>query len=108
MTIFMLLFISIIFEVVASSSLKLTQGFKKLRPTLVVIVAYALSFYFLSQVLRQMPIGNAYAIWGGLGTVLTGLFGVVYYKEILSKQKVIGIICIVLGVVVLNVLGGAH
>lgn len=108
MKVFMLLFISIIFEVLASSSLKLTNGFKKLLPTLFVIIGYALSFYCLSLVLRQLPIGNAYAIWGGLGTVLTCLFGVFYYKESLSVKKIVGIGCIILGVIVLNGWGGVH
>lgn len=108
MTIIFLLMISIIFEVIASSSLKLTAGFKKIKPSLIVVICYILSFYCLSLVLKEMPIGNAYAIWGGLGTVLTCLIGIVYYKEQLNVKKMFSITLIILGVLILNLFGGVH
>lgn len=108
MNIFFVLMLSIVFEVIASSSLKLTAGFKKIVPSLVVIFCYCLSFYCLSLVITVMPIGNAYAIWGGLGTVLTCLIGVFYYKEKLTSSKILAILLIISGVVILNILGGAH
>ena len=108
MKIALLLSASILTEVAASSSLKLTEGFKKIKPSIFVIACYCLSFYCLSLVLKVFPIGNAYAIWGGLGTVFTCLIGVFYYKENMTKQKLLGISLIILGVIVLNLWGGAH
>ncbi|MCT6816332.1 MAG: SMR family transporter, partial [Lysinibacillus fusiformis] len=56
--------------------------------------------------LKTIPIGTAYAIWAGLGTALTAIVGVVLYKEIFNRKKVLGILCIIVGVVVLNLAGG--
>ncbi|WEG74198.1 DMT family transporter [Vagococcus intermedius] len=99
---------SILFEVLASSSLKLTRGFTKLLPSVLVVVSYAISFFFLSLVLQLFPLGGAYAIWGGIGTILTCLIGVLRYHEPLNFKKISGIGLIILGVIVLNLYGGVH
>ncbi len=64
------------------------------------------AFYCLALTLKVIPIGTAYAIWAGLGTALTAIVGVVLYKERFNRKKVLGILCIILGVVVLNLAGG--
>lgn len=108
MSTFGFLLISIIAEVFASSMLKLTNGFKRLLPTLGVIAGYGTAFYFLSLTLQSLAIGTVYAIWAGLGTALTAVVGVIFYKEHFNVKKLVGIAMIIVGVVVLNLAGGGH
>jgi len=106
MMVFSFLFIAIVAEVFASSMLKRTEGFSRIWPSLGVVVGYGTAFYCLALTLKTIPIGTAYAIWAGLGTALA-IVGVVLYKELFNRKKVLGILCIILGVVVLN-LAGSH
>ncbi|MFJ7919091.1 DMT family transporter [Lysinibacillus fusiformis] len=106
MKVFSLLFIAIVAEVFASSMLKRTEGFSRIWPSLGVVAGYGTAFYCLALTLKTIPIGTAYAIWAGLGTALTAIVGVVLYKEIFNRKKVLGILCIIVGVVVLNLAGG--
>ncbi|ENC9733217.1 QacE family quaternary ammonium compound efflux SMR transporter [Citrobacter freundii] len=64
------LVIAIVGEVIATSSLKSSEGFTKLAPSAVVIIGYGIAFYFLSLVLKSIPVGVAYAVWSGLGVVI--------------------------------------
>ena len=106
MTAFSFLMLAIIAEVFASSLLKRTEGFTRIGPSIGVVVGYGTAFYCLDLTLKVIPIGTAYAIWAGLGTALTAIVGVVLYKERFNRKKVLGILCIILGVVVLNLAGG--
>lgn len=106
MTAFSFLTLAIIAEVFASSMLKRTEGFTRIGPSIGVVVGYGTAFYCLALTLKVIPIGTAYAIWAGLGTVLTAIVGVVLYKERFNRKKILGILCIILGVVVLNLAGG--
>ncbi|MFJ8090800.1 DMT family transporter [Lysinibacillus sp. NPDC095746] len=108
MSAFGFLFISIISEVFASSMLKLTNGFKRLLPSVGVVVGYGTAFYFLSLTLQSIAIGTAYAIWAGVGTALTAVIGIVFYKELFNLKKIIGILLIIVGVVILNLAGSGH
>ncbi|GAB0169323.1 multidrug efflux SMR transporter [Lysinibacillus sp. CTST325] len=102
------LFISIISEVFASSMLKLTNGFKRLFPSIGVVVGYGTAFYFFSLTLQSLAIGTAYAIWAGLGTALTAIIGIIFYKELFNLKKIMGILLIIVGVVILNLAGSGH
>ncbi len=84
---FAFLFISIISEVFASSMLKQTDGFKRILPSIGVVVGYGTAFYFLSLTLQSLAIGTAYAIWAGVGTALTAIIGVIFYKELMNRKK---------------------
>ena len=106
MTAFSFLMPAIIAEVFASSMLKRTEGFTRIGPSIGVVVGYGTAFYCLALTLKVIPIGTAYAIWAGLGTALTAIVGVVLYKERFNRKKVLGILCIIMGVVVLNLAGG--
>ncbi len=64
------LVIAIVGEVIATSALKSSEGFTKLAPSAVVIIGYGIAFYFLSLVLKSIPVGVAYAVWSGLGVVI--------------------------------------
>lgn len=99
---YVLLSIAILAEVFGSSMLKLTEGFKKIVPTIGVVVGYVVAFYTLSLSLQTLPLGLAYAIWAGVGTALTALVGVVFYKEGMNLKKSVGILLIIGGVALLN------
>lgn len=93
---------AILSEVCATSALKASDGFSRPIPSMLVCLGYAAAFYFLSQTLKSMPVGVAYAIWSGVGTVLIALVGRVVYKQALSVPAVVGMALIILGVVVMN------
>ena len=97
-------------EVIATSALKASAGFSRLAPSAVVIVGYAAAFYLLSLTLKHIPIGIAYAVWSGAGTVLITLIGVLAFRQRIDLAGVCGIALIVAGVLVLNLLSksGAH
>jgi small multidrug resistance pump len=94
--------IAIVSEVIATSALKATEGFTRWVPSLVVVVGYAVAFYFLSLTLRAIPIGVAYAVWSGVGVVLVTVIGWYVYHQPLDLAAIVGIALIVAGVVVLN------
>lgn len=108
MNTFGFLFIAITSEVFASSMLKQTDGFKRILPSIGVVVGYGTAFYFLSLTLQSLAIGTAYAIWAGVGTALTAIVGVIFYKEIMNRKKLYGMLFIIIGVIVLNLAGGGH
>lgn len=91
-------------EVIATSALKASEGFTRLWPSLVVVAGYAMAFYFLSIVLRTIPVGVAYAIWSGTGVALITMIGWVGFGQRLDAAALVGIGLIVAGVVVLNTL----
>ena len=96
------LFTAIVLEVIGTSALKASEQFTKLLPVLVRVVCYGTSFFFLSLVLRTLPVGIAYAIWSGLGIVLISMVGVVWFKQPLDLPAMLGLGLIVAGVVVVN------
>jgi small multidrug resistance pump len=95
--------LAIVSEVIATSALKASAEFSRLVPSVVVVLGYAAAFYFLSLTLRTIPIGVAYAIWSGVGIVLIGLVGVVWFRQVLDLPAIIGMTLIVTGVIVVNV-----
>ncbi|EIL98369.1 multidrug efflux SMR transporter [Rhodanobacter sp. 115] len=96
--------IAIIAEVIGTSALKASEGFSRPWPSVLVVVGYAAAFYFLSLTLRRIPIGIAYAVWAGAGTVLITVIGAVVFRQKIDLAGGIGIGLIVAGVLVLNLL----
>jgi small multidrug resistance pump len=94
--------IAIVAEVIGTTALKAADGFRVLGPSVVVVTAYGVSFYFLSLALRTIPIGLAYAIWSGVGIVLISLAGWAVYRQSLDTPAIVGMGLIVAGVVVIN------
>ena len=94
--------VAILTEVVATPALKASDGFSKLAPSIVVVVGYVLSFYFLSLALKSIPVGVAYATWAGLGIVLITLIAWVMYGQKLDLGALVGMTFILVGVVVMN------
>ncbi len=95
--------IAIIAEVIATNALKSSQEFTKLWPSIIVILGYGTAFYFLSLVLKTIPVGIAYAIWAGMGIVLVAIIAAVVFKQIPDLAAVLGMVLIICGVVVINV-----
>ncbi|HMY43542.1 MAG TPA: multidrug efflux SMR transporter [Chitinophagales bacterium] len=82
--------------------MKVSDGFTKIIPTSIMLIAYVTCFYFLSLTLKTIPLGIAYAIWGGLGIVLTAIISVVIFKQNLDLPAILGIALIVSGVFIMN------
>jgi small multidrug resistance pump len=89
-------------EIVATTSLKLSEGFTKPLPAVVTVAGYAVSFYLLSLSLKRMELGVVYAIWSGLGTAAMALVGYWLFSESLNPLKFASIAFIIVGVVGLN------
>ena len=96
------LLIAIIAEVIATSSLKASQGFTRLIPSMVVLLGYGAAFYLLSLSLKGIGVGIAYALWSGIGIILVAAVGVVVFGEEIDVPAVIGFVLIIAGVVILN------
>lgn len=93
---------SIIFEVFGSSMLKYSEGFTKLIPSVLLIVAYTISFAFFVFALKTISLSVGYSIWSGIGTAVTGVIGVVLFNEKLSFINMMGLFIIILGVFIMN------
>ena len=97
----LILLVAILSETIATTALKASEGFTVLIPSLVVVVGYCLSFYFLSLTLGSIPVGIAYAVWSGVGVALVTLFGFLVYNQKLDLPALLGILLILTGVVVM-------
>ena len=100
---YLYLAIAIIAEVAATSALKASEEFTNLLPSMIVVIGYGIAFYFMTLVLRVIPVGITYAIWSGLGIVLVTIVGIFLYKQPPDIPALIGMALIVAGVVVINV-----
>lgn len=94
-----ILFLAGIFEIFWAVGLKYSDGFTKLFPTIFTIVTMIISFYLLSLALKALPIGTAYAIWVGIGTVGTVIAGIILFGESMTLIRVISILFILIGIV---------
>ena len=99
---YLYLSIAIFAEVIATSALKSSEGFTRPLPSLVVALGYGVAFYFLSLVLKTVPMGVAYAIWSGVGIVLIAGIGWLWMKQPLDAPALVGIGLIVAGVAVIQ------
>ncbi len=94
--------IAIFSEVIATSALKESENFSRLGPSLLVVIGYAVSFYFLALTLRTIPVGIAYAIWSGVGIVLISAIGWAVFNQKLDTPALLGISLILAGVLTIN------
>ncbi len=105
---YLLLIGAILSEVLGTVSLKLSEGFTRLVPSILVIIGYLAAFTILGQVLKLgLPVGMAYAIWAGAGVALVAIIGAVFFGEGFSVVQLLGVLLIVGGVVALE-LGGSQ
>ncbi|WP_019929651.1 multidrug efflux SMR transporter [Nocardia sp. BMG111209] len=105
---FVLLALAIASEVSATISLKLSEGFTRPGPAVVVVIGYLAAFFFLSQALKRgMAVGVAYGVWSAVGVVAVAIIGALFLGERLTAVQIGGIGLLILGVLALE-LGGAH
>jgi len=100
--------LAIILEVSGTTYLKLSQGFTKILPSILVVILYGLSFVSLAFVLKKIDVSIAYAIWAGVGTALIAAVGILWFKEPVNVFKIISLGLIVIGVIGLNLSRGIH
>lgn len=96
------LIVAVAFEVVATSALKETNGFTRLFPSVIALAGYACAFYFLSLVLRTVPVGIVYALWCGAGIVFITAIAWIWFRQALDLPALLGIGLIIAGVMVIN------
>ena len=95
--------IAIIFEVIATMSLKFSQGFSKIIPSVIAIFGYLLAFVGLSKVLEVLPVAITYAVWSGVGITLIALSSWVFLEQQLTLTEIIGISLIILGILIIQI-----
>lgn len=100
--------LAILLEISGTTCMKLSEGFTRLVPSILLVVFYTLSFGMLTLALKKLDVSIAYAIWSGVGTALIAAIGVLWFKEPATALKLISLGLIVIGVVGLNMSGGAH
>lgn len=98
---------AIAFEIGGTLTLKSTEGFSRLWPSVLCALAYAASFRLLASALKGIEVGVAYAIWSAVGTAVVAGFGVAFWDESFTAPKVLGVALVVAGVVLLNI-GTVH
>jgi small multidrug resistance pump len=99
------LIFAIIFETLGTTSMKLSDGFTNLIPSVLLFVFYGLSFVFFTYSLKTMEVSTSYAVWAGVGTAIISLIGFVYFKEPVTALKLISITAIIAGVIGLRLSG---
>jgi small multidrug resistance pump len=102
------LVLAIVLEVSGTTSMKLSHGFTKMLPSVLMFLFYGLSLSALTLALKRIDVSMAYAVWSGLGTALIAVIGVVWLKEPLNTLKIVSLTLIIIGVIGLNLSGGVH
>jgi len=85
-------------EIVWAIMLKYTEGFTRLVPSVVTVATMIISFYFLANAAKELPIGTAYAIWAGIGAVGTALVGIFLLGEPVNPMKIVSLLFVVTGI----------
>ena len=101
---YMLLALAIILEVLSTSFLKETNGFTRLYPSLIVIIALCICLFLMSHTMKFIPVGIVYASWAGLGIVGITIIAVIKYKQIPNIPTIIGLSLIVIGVIIVHLM----
>ncbi|MEC8721414.1 MAG: SMR family transporter [Candidatus Thermoplasmatota archaeon] len=94
--------LAIISEVIATTSLKSTEGFTKFLPSTIVVIGYCAAFYFLSLTLDSIPVGVVYATWSGAGIVGIAILSWIIYGQNLDLGTGIGMALIIVGIIVMR------
>lgn len=105
---FGLLLLAIGLEVAGTTCMKLSQGFSRLVPSVLIVVFYCGSLASLTFALKTIEVSTAYAIWSGLGTALIAGIGCWYFGEVLNSFKVAGVLLVVAGIVLLHLSGKSY
>ncbi len=103
-----LLIAAILLEVAGTTNMKLSEGFSKLVPSVLVLFFYALSIVALTFAVNRLDVSVAYAVWSGLGTALVAIIGIWFFQESLTTTKVIALVLIIVGVAILHLTSESH
>ena len=95
------------FEISWAIGLKYSHGFSLIIPTVITIVCMIASFYFLALALKHLPLGTAYAIWTGIGTMGTVILGIILFKEPVTVLRIVCILLILSGITGLKLLSNS-
>lgn len=93
---------AVVMETIGTTALQASAQFSRFWPSVLVVVAYGISFYLLALTLRFMPVGVVYAIWSGLGIVCIASIGFVIFGQKLDGPAVLGLAMIIGGIVVIH------
>ncbi len=104
-TAYILLVISILFEQIGTGLLEATKAFTLVKPTILLIIAYVISYKLFARLLEKINLSIAYATWTALGTISAALIGLIAYKQVISTTGWIAIIIMCTGIVILNLFG---
>ena len=104
---YLYLAIAVAFETIGTSAMQASQQFTRLWPSVLVIVGYAISFYFMALTLRYLPVGIVYALWSGLGIILIALIGYAVFGQKLDLPAIAGLGLIIAGIVVIQLFSNA-
>jgi len=97
-----LLCVAILIETIATTFLKLSDGFTKPLFSFITILGYIVSFYLLSIIVKELPIGIVYAVWSGMGIILISFIGYFLFEQSLNISSLTGIAFIIIGEVLVN------
>ena len=102
------LILAIVLEVSGTTCMKLSYGFTKLLPSILMFILYGFSLGALTLALKKIDVGMAYAVWSGLGTALIATVGILWFKEPATALKIVSLGVIIIGVIGLHLSGGIH
>lgn len=102
------LILAIVMEVLGITSMKLSEGFTKIVPSVLLFIFYGLCFSCLILAIKKIDISVAYGVWSGLGTALIALIGIYWFKEPVTAIKLTSLALIIVGVIGLNASGSPH
>lgn len=104
---YLYMFVMIVSEVIGTMALQASQQFTRPLPSLIVVIGYGLTFYFMALTLKYMPVGIVYAIWSGLGIVGITVLAYFLFGQKLDLPAIIGIALIISGVLVMHLFSNA-
>ena len=106
MNIYITLFAAVALEVLGTMLLPVTKSFTKMLPSLVVVLSYGISIYFLAILSQKLSLAIIYASWAGLGVFSVTFLSYIFFKQALNWQTILGLFLIVLGVIIVNLYKG--
>jgi len=99
---YLYLMAAVLAETIGTTALQASQQFTRLLPSVIVVVAYAASFFLMSLTLKYMPVGIVYAIWSGLGIVLIAAIGFIVFGQRIDLPAIAGMGMIIAGILVIH------
>lgn len=98
----LILFFAIASEVVGTTSMKLSNGFTKAGPIVFVLIGYGLALVLLAKSMKDIPLGTAYAVWAGFGTICAAVVGKFLFHEQIGMAQLLGMLLVIIGIVILH------